>query len=355
MEMIKNHKSSVGIIIVILLVGAATGIYWLNNLRNTLTTDNAKVTAELVEVSSRVPGKLENLLVTEGQNIKAGQVLAKLEDSQYRINLEQAEAGLRLAKANYAKLPADVQSAAAVVEKSLASLAAETARYQSAQVTYEDAQRQIEESQALYQAGAISKEAFEMASSNYSRSQSALDVAAANIRACQATLTDSQARLNSLNNSTAPIYLAQIETAASAYNNAKLSLDNTTIKAEFDGTIIRITSSKGENLSAGQTIMTIADLTNLWITANIQEKHISRIVPGQKVEVRIDAYPRRFFSGTVAGIGYATQSTFTLIPTESSSGNFTKVAQRIPVKIKVDNSDLALKPGMSAIVKIHTR
>jgi multidrug resistance efflux pump len=122
----------------------------------------------------------------------------------------------------------------------------------------------------------------------------------------------------------------------------------------MDGTVIKIAVQPGENLTAGQAALTVSDLTRTWITANIEEKKISRVKDGQKAEVTIDAYPGKVFRGSVDTVGDASQSTFALIPTESSSGNFTKVTQRLQVKIEVENQGLLLKPGMSAIVKIHT-
>lgn len=110
----------------------------------------------------------------------------------------------------------------------------------------------------------------------------------------------------------------------------------------------------GENLSANQIVLSICDLKSIWITANIDESKISRIKKGQPVDIKIDAYPGQTFKGKVEAIGNATQSSFSLLPTESSSGNFTKVMQRIPVKIAVISPAQLLKPGMSARIKIHT-
>lgn len=349
-----SKKAGITILLLVLLVGLAGGIWWSIALRTTLKTDNAKVAGDLVDVSSKVAGKVQKIYVKEGQEVKAGQILVKLDDSQYRINLEQAEAALHVAQANYQKLLDDVKSARAAVDKAMAGLAANEANLKSAQVVLDDAKRQMEKNQVLYEAGAISQEAFNSIKSSYRRAQSNYDAAAANVEAARASLKDAQIKLASINNSTAAIYLAQIEQAQAAYNSAKLAYDNTSIYAQFDGTVLRIPVSVGENVTVSQILLTISNLKNTWVAANIEEKEIYRVKTSQKVDVRIDAFPGRVFPGEVMEVGSVSQSTFSLISTESTSGSYTKVAQRIPVKIKVNSGDIVLKPGMSAVVKIHT-
>ncbi len=343
------------IIVLIIAVLAAAGLMYWNAVRTTVSTDNAKVTGDLVDVSPKVAGQLQALYVVQGQDVKQGQVLAKLDDSQYKINLQQAQAALDLARANYARLPDDIKSANSTVEKSVSGIAAAEAQYKSAQIQLADAQRQLDHNQSLYASGAISKETLDTIQSNYNKAQAALEAAAATVKTNQQILADAQAKLNSSNNTQAAIYKAQLDQAQAAYNNAKLALDNTTITAVISGTILRIPEVVGENLTAGQTILTISNLNGTWVTANIEEKYYYRIKLGQKVDVSIDAYPGRTFSGIVSETGNATQATFSLISTENASGNYTKVAQRLPVKIKVHDPGKALKPGMSAVVKIHTK
>ncbi len=350
-----KKKASIYILSIVLLIIAAAGIWWAISLRTTLKTENAKVTGDLADVSSKVTGKISKIYVEEGQEVKAGQLLVKLDDSQYRINLEQAQAALHVAQANYQKLPDDVQSAGAAVEKSAAGLTAAEASRNSALVALNDARRLLEKNKELFAAGAISQEALDTSVSNFSKAQSNYDAAAANVEAGQAGLKAAQVTVGTLNNSAAAVYLAQIEQTQAAYNSAKLAQDNTSIYAEFNGNVLRIPVSVGENITASQTLLTLSNLKNTWVTANIEEKKIGRVKIGEKVDVNIDAYPGKVFAGEVMEVGTASQSTFSLLSTESTSGSFTKVAQRIPVKIKVDHGDAILKPGMSAVVRIHTK
>ncbi len=351
----KKQKTVIAVLSLGILIAAGFGIWWATALASTVKTENAKVAGDLADVSSRVSGRITGIDVQEGQEIKAGQILVTLDDSQYRINVQQAQAALHVAQANYNKLPDDVKAAGAAVKKSQAGLDANQASLRSAQVALDDARRQWETSKALFASGGISQEAMNTAESNYSKAQANVEVAAANVEAGKASVQASQIVMDSLNNSAAGVYRAQIEQAQALFDNAKLTQENSRIIADIDGTILRVPVSVGENVMAGQTLLTMSNLNNTWINVNIEEKKIDRIKVNQTAEVSLDAYPGKIFQGKVFEVGDVSQSTFALFSTESSSGSFTKVAQRIPVKIRIDSGGTLLKPGMSAVVKIHTK
>lgn len=371
-----------GILTLALIAVAILGIRWYIQLTTTVTTDNAKVSADLVSISAEVTGKLTDVNVQEGDSVKIGQLLTKVDDSQYLINLQQAKGALDMANANYAKLPDDIESANANLQKAQTAVTAATAQVQSAQaqcqstqaqynsarITLADAERQLTNTKALYEAGSVAKESLHTAQSSFDKAQSGLAVAQAvsdaaqaglisaqaSLQSSQAGVTDAQAKLNALNSSQANIYKSQIESAQAAYNNAQLALARTTIKAPIDGNLVRLAALKGQNVSVGTSICTIVDPEQVWVLANIEEKKVERIQPGDKVDIVVDAYPNTVFNGQVEEISGATQSSFSILPTENASGNYTKVAQRISIKISVSQQDNKLKPGMSAGVTIKT-
>ena len=342
------------VILIAVLAGVIGGYIWWNNLRTSISTDNAKVVGDIVDISPKIAGRLEELPVQEGDYVQAGQVVAVLDNAQYKINLNQAKAALDLSKANYDKLPDDLKSTQATVEKSQGTLLTTVALVKSSEVALADAKRNLDQSESLYQSGGISKEALETSRSVYAKAQSTLESAQASVMSNQGALEDSQAKMNSLDKTGAAIYLAQLEQAQAAYASAQLALDNSIIKAPISGNLVRVALQVGENVSVGQTILTISNLDNTWVSANIEEDLSYRIKVGQTVDVNIDAFPGITFPGKVSELGGATQSTFALIPSENTSGNYTKVTQRFAIKITVDKKDNVLKPGMSAIVKIHT-
>ena len=182
-----------------------------------------------------------------------------------------------------------------------------------------------------------------------------MDADTANVQSAQSALQGAQANLESVNNTSADSYLAQLKQAQAAYDNAKLTYDESFIYATISGTVVRLPGVGGEYLSPGTPILSISNLQATWVVADVEETDYGRIRLGQKVDVHVDAYPGQIFSGEVIELGGATQSTFDLLPVEEDTGNYTKITQRMPVKIAItDKGNYGLKPGMSVEVKIHT-
>lgn len=251
-------------------------------------------------------------------------------------------------------MPDDLKSAQAGVEKAQQNVTATEAQLKSAQLAVADSQRILAQSEQLYQSGAISSEALIAATSTYDKAQATAEAASAAMLGNQASRQDAQAKMDSLDKTGAAIYLAQLQQAQAALATAQLNLSNSLLKAPLSGTVVRIAAQLGENVTAGQTILSISDLDNTWISANVEEDKYGRLQVGQEVQVQIDAYPGTTFNGQVTELGGATLSTFALIPTENTAGNYTKVKQRFSCKITVDKKGQVLKPGMSGVIKIRT-
>ncbi|HAU32531.1 MAG: Secretion protein HlyD family protein [Desulfotomaculum sp. 46_296] len=342
-------------VVAIIVLGIAAGAFlWWRDLRISVSTDDAQVSGDIINISPAIAGRLDKIYVKEGDVVKAGQTVAELDNDQYYIALAQAEANLNLAKANYAKLPYDIRSAQAALDKAQQGLLAAQAQVKSAELGCNDAKRFLDQYQSLYSSGAASKEQLDTAQSRFGVAQASLEAAKAGFVSAQESLKDANVKLEALNNTGAGVYLAQQKQAQAAYDNARLTYNNSIIHSTKNGTVIRVSAKEGENLAPYQTILTICDLSSTWVIANIEEKKFNRIHLGQTVDINIDAYPGKDFKGEVIELGGATQATFSLIPTQNYSGNFTKVTQRLPVKIKLNKGDQVLKPGMSAEVKIHT-
>lgn len=343
------------LVIAIVVLGIATGAFsWWRDLRISVSTDDAQVDGDIVNISPTIAGRLDKIYVKEGDVVKAGQIVAELDNDQYAIALAQAEANLNLAKANYAKLPYDIRSAQATLDKAQQGLLDAQAKVKSAELGCDDAKRYLDQSQSLFSSNAASKEQLDAAKSRYGVAQASLESAKAGVISAQESLKDANIKLESLNKTGAGVYLAQQKQAQAAYDNAKLTYDHSIIHSTKNGTVIQVSAKEGENMSPYQTIITICNLSSTWVVANIEEKKFNRIHLGQTVDINIDSYPGKVFKGKVTELGGATQATFSLIPTQNYSGNFTKVTQRLPVKIKFNKEDRVLKPGMSAEVKIHT-
>lgn len=350
----RGRKAAV-LLVVLLGVTMLAVLLWWQNHKNIVQTDNARVAANIVDISSRVGGTLETLLVKEQDHVQKGQLLAELDAVTYRNTLSQAEAGLETAQASYAKLPSEVKSMYTLLTRAEEGLHNAETGVKVKALACNDARRNAEQAQQLFNQGALSREQLEAAQSRLAAAELALESAQTEAASARASLADAEAKRESMQKTGAAIYLAQLKQAQAAVDTARYNLNQASLHAPSQGTILRLPVQPGENVSPGQTIATICDLNESWVVANLEEKVINRIKVGQRADIMIDAYPGEVFEGKVEGIAGAAQSVFALIPTENTSGNYTKVVQRLPVKISVKNRNLILKPGMSAQVKIYTR
>ncbi|MGD0622614.1 MAG: HlyD family secretion protein [Thermacetogeniaceae bacterium] len=352
-----GSRKKIGLAIgaLVLLAAIAGGIWYWHYLRVTVSTDDAQVTGDIADISPKIAGRLEKIDVSEGDVVTVGQELAELDNAALLVAMNQAEGALELAKANYDKLPDDIKSAQAGVDKAGQGLLAAQAQVKVDEFSLSNAKRNLGQTQALFSSGAASQEALDDAQSNYGSAQAKLDADTANVQSAQSALQAAQANLESVNNTSADSYLAQLKQAQAGYDNAKLTYDESFIYATVSGTVVRLPGVVGEYLSPGTPILSISNLQATWVVANVEETDYGRLRLGQQVAVRVDAYPGKIFSGQVIELGGATQATFDLLPVEADTGNFTKIAQRVPVKIAVtDKGNYILEPGMSVEVKIHT-
>lgn len=314
---------------------AAGGCWWWLRASRMVSTDDARVKGTIVAVSAKANGRLEKVLVNEGDQVETGQVIAVLEQQDFAVQLDQAKANLAIAQAKLSAImagnrPQEVAQANAAVLQVQANL--------------ENARRNKERDRLLYQRGAISAQQSDA-------SQTAYEIAEAQYIAANEQYSLS---LEGSRKQDVDMAQAQVQQALAVLKNAENQFADTVIKAPTSGVVALKSAEPGEIVAFGQQLFSISNLADVWIGANIEESYINRIKVGQKVEFTIDAYPGRKFIGQVTEVGPASGSQFTLLPTENASANFTKVTQRLPIKIKANESDCILKPGMSAIINILT-
>ncbi|HWQ61724.1 MAG TPA: HlyD family secretion protein, partial [Negativicutes bacterium] len=312
------------------------GGWWWYAAGAKVSTDDARVKSNIVNVSTKVPGQIEELAVKEGDRVQAGQVVARIDSKALVIQVEQARANLAAAQAKLSSLQAGNRpQQVAQAQSSVAQ----------AQASLENARKDYERIATLYEDGALSAQQRDAAHTALKVAQAQYDAASQGLSLVSegATAQDVQ------------YAQATVDQAAAALKNAQLQLDNSTIVAPVAGVVAQAPVDPGEMVSVGQTIYSITDPAASWVEANVEETDIGRVKDGESVDFTVDAYPRHKFKGEVMDVGAATGSQFALLPADNATGNFTKVTQRIPVKIKVvDSGQAVLKPGMSAVVDIHT-
>jgi membrane fusion protein (multidrug efflux system) len=300
------RKKRVLIPLFLLVVVAAVGAwYWYVNLREFDSTDDAYVDGNRVSISSKMLGRITQLTVDEGDSVKAGQVIVRLDDSDLRAQDEQAKAALAYAQ--------------------------ETVTL--AKVNLDKAQDDYQRAKIQFDGNIIPKEQYDHAQKSMQAAQAQYSIA-----------------------------LAQVGTARAQLGVVQTQLLNTTIAAPFDGVVSKRWVLAGDVVQPGQPIFSIYDLQHLWVTANFEETKLASIRLNDPVEISVDAYPDAHFEGKVIQLGANTASQFSLIPPNNASGNFTKVTQRVPVKISIEDADSTgqssspqLLPGMSVEVKVKVR
>jgi membrane fusion protein (multidrug efflux system) len=383
----KNNstKKLIGIVVVLVLVIGAALFYWRSTYSE--DTDDAQVDGNLYQVSSRVTGQVIHVDVEEEQFVHAGDPIAEVDPKDYQVALEQAEANLANAQAEYQQAlvnvpitnvqvhttlqtsSSDVLGSQASVEQAEAQVQVDKAKVASAAAQALKSQLDVQRYTPLVAKDVISKQQFDAAVAQAAADQGSLDAAQRDVKAQEDTVRLMSQRLAqsqsqqvqserngpkqvAVQEAHAAAALAAIKEAQAKVDQAQLNLGYTRIVAPITGIVSNKSVAVGENLSVGQSLMTIVPLTDLWVTANFKETQLKQMRPGQKVDIEVDALGGRKFTGVVAEIGGATGSSLSLFPPENATGNYVKVVQRIPVRINFtnldqQNKDYALRIGMS--------
>ncbi len=386
-----SRRRAIVIVVVAVLALVAVGLWW----RSTYTedTDDAQVNGHLIQISSRIAGQVAKVYVEENQMVKAGQVIAELDPSDYQVAVENAEAALASAQANAAaasvnvpittvdagsnltSADANLTGSHAAVEQAKQQLEAAQARVAQAEANNTKAQADLERYKPLVEKDVISKLQFDAAVAAADAAKAALSDARANERAAEdgvhvARQREAQAEAGLKYAQTGPQQVAaqsarakqaqaQVAEAQAKLDQARLNLSYTRIVAPTDGIITRKSVEIDQNLAPGQNLLTLVSLEGLWVTANFKETQLKHMSAGQPVEISVDATGKTYH-GKVTQIGGATGSVLSLFPPENATGNYVKVVQRVPVRI--DFTDLAkedpnheLRPGLSVEPKVRVK
>ena len=331
------------------LVGLIGGGWWWWQSKHYVNTDDARIAGTMVSVSAKLPGRVVEVLVKEGDMVKKGQLLARIDTREVSAQRMQADATLAAAKAKYEEnvngaRPQEIRQAAASVAQAQAGA-------DQARASYLNADSNCQRMKQLYAEGAIS-------ALQWDNAVTARNVAQEAWQGAEKATVAAQEKLNLLlagsRDEALAAAAAQVRLAEGVVQSVNVSEENSFVVAPVDGHISLKAVNPGEVVASGQSLFALADLKDVWVNARIEETKISRVKVGCEVEYTVDGYPGRSFSGKVYDVGTATSSTFALIPTENASGNFTKVTQRIPIKISLpQESDIIFRPGMSVLVKIR--
>ncbi|WP_106796004.1 HlyD family secretion protein [Rhizobium sp. H4] len=341
----KKRRSPVLPIVVLAIVagGAWYGYEWWTNGRFMVSTDDAYIEGDIATISPKVTGYVAKVNVVANQEVKAGDVLATLDNGDYQNALDQAQAQIATEKLSLQRIDAQIEGADASLAQAQAQKVALEAAVRGAEIT--------QKRQSELQAKSVGTAA-DLDNANIALDQAKANLAAgdANIAAAQANITILQAQRKEAEGSVRSLEISR--------DKAARDLSFTVLKAPYDGIVGNRSVQEGDLVSPGQRLMALVPVRQLYIDANFKETQIQHLVPGSKVNVHVDAYDDHPIVGTVESISPASGSVFSLLPPENATGNFTKVIQRVPVRIALPQDALdsgRLRAGLSVVVDVDTR
>jgi len=325
------------------IAGVVYGVHWWSVGRFIEDTDDAYVGGDVTVIGPKVPGYITQVVVTDNQVVHAGDLLVKIDDRDYRAALAKADGAVAAQQALLANLDATENLQQAVIRQAQASVAAadaETQRSRDDEARYRD----------LSSRSAVSIESAQRADASYKTARAGSDKA-------QAALIAAQRQIDVIESQKLQARAA-LQQAKAEQDIARLNQSYTELRAPVDGVVGNRRARTGAYAAAGTQLLSVVPAHGLWVDANFKEDQLARMSAGQAVEIRADVMPGRVFHGHLSSLAPATGAQFSVLPPENATGNFTKVVQRVPVRVVLDSKDDALgvlRPGLSVVAEVDTR
>ena len=343
-----NNKRTKQIIINSFLIVVALAFLWWGvstyfNLDKNLYTNDAHVEEYINPVNTRIPGYIKEVRFSEHQNVKKGDTLVLIDDREYKIQVEQAEAAYLAAQASRTVTASSVNTVQSNLNTTDANIEAAKARVWNAEQNYH-------RYESLLHDGAATQQQFDQVKTDY-------ETLVAQVKALQEQRSTTSLSTVETSNRVS-VNDAEIKRTHALLDFAKLNLSYTVITAPYDGVTGRRTIEEGQLVQAGQTLLSYVRNDSTWVVANYKETQVTKLDIGRKVKLQVDGFDSKEFDGVVTAIAQATGSKFSAIPTDNSTGNFIKVQQRVPVKIDFisnqDNKEFIkrFRAGMNVEVRI---
>lgn len=332
-----------GLALAILGGAGSYGYEWWTIGRFMVRTDDAYVQADIAAIAPKIQGYIDAIPVTENQRVAEGDVIARLDDGDYRIALSAAESRVESQRATLKRIEAQVKAAEAAVGEA-------RAQKQSADALLHNADLTAERQRALVASRSAPQARLDDAESALQQARAASIGAEAQIASAEANVAVLHAQYDEA--------ASQVQALTLAVDQARRNLDLTVLRAPYAGVVANVAVERGDLVSPGQRLAAIVPVDQVYFEANYKETQLSGIAPGAVVHVSVDALPDAEFEGRVASVAPATGAMFSILPPSNATGNFTKVVQRVPVRITLPPEVLAagtLRAGLSVVVEVDSR
>ncbi len=339
----RRKTLAIGGLVLALALGAWYGQYYWTTGRFIVSTDDAYVGAKNATLAAKITGYVASVDVDDNSEVRAGDVIARIDDGDYRLAVQTARDTIAVQETTITRIGRQVEAQQAAVEQAEAQLA-------SSQAALTRAELELTRQKALATRDYASRQTLEQAQANRDQAIAAVQSAKAAIDAAKANVDVLKAQQDEARRT-----LDQNRTALA---KAERDLSFTVIRAPFDGFIGNRAVQTGDYVQPGQRLASLVPLDAVYIDANFKETQLKRLSPGQPVSISVDALPDREIAGTVVSVAPASGSVFSLLPPDNATGNFTKIVQRVPVRIRVPvrvTEEKVLRPGLSVVVSVNTK
>jgi membrane fusion protein, multidrug efflux system len=348
-----NNKKKLGVVVlaVLVLIGAVAIFFYMRYKATHISTDDAYVDGNVHTIASKVSGTVKVIHIKDNQSVKKGDLLVDLDPADYEAKLNEASSGVGAEKGKLIEAETRISVSKNRLDELSAALGTAKANLELQEANLKQAERDSLRAENLYKSETISKDRYEKMTTAYT-------VAVAQVKAAKEQVIQAEKAYET--QKTAVKQAAASSTAQSSVvkekeaklSTAELNYGYTKIYAPVDGYVTKKAVEIGNQVQAGQPLMAVVPLDDIYITANYKETQLQKIKPGQKVKIRVDTYAGKVFSGKIDSIMAGTGSVFSLFPPENATGNYVKVVQRVPVKIvfeKDADPGHILRIGMSVV------
>tara|TARA_B110000967_G_scaffold200590_1_gene236624 strand:- start:767 stop:1930 length:1164 start_codon:yes stop_codon:yes gene_type:complete len=347
---------------IIAIIFSVVSVYFLSievhNRIAFINEEDARIHADLTTISSRVAGWITKIPAVEGEKIIAGTVLIQVDNRESRILVSELEAQAAGLNAERSRLAAERILVASQIASRLVS---EQSRVSAAKVVVSSlrpqrglAERELNRAKNLYANKVTSRRQLDQAETKYQQTDREYRISLADLQAAKSRIKEAEADRARLGVLAADVIVLEqrVSETRARIERQRLDVTDRAVKSPINGVIDKTFVNVGEYVTPGQRLLLVHNPAGIWVEANVKETVVSKLSVGQSVNIHVDAYPDEAFIGTVANIGSAATSQFALLPTPNPSGNFTKITQRMPIRITIEKPDPRLRPGMMVEVKI---
>jgi len=348
-----NKRKVIAVVIfsLILVIGGITGYIYAQYKKTHITTDDAFVDGNVHTIASKVYGTVKNIYVKSNQFVKKGDILLEMDPADYDVKMKEMLAGLNSEKAKLLESEAKIITTKKQIAELDARANAIKGLYAVQEANLKQAESDMKRAESLYKEEIIPKERYEKTETGYKSSLAMVGAASEGLRYSNLSVETQRSILKQADAEKA-VLQSSIKQKEAQLEASQLNYSYTKIYAPNDGYVTRKSVELGNQIQAGQPLMAIVPLDDVYVTANYKEIQIEKIKVGQKVEIKVDTYQGKIFKGTVDSIMAGTGAVFSLFPPENATGQYVKVVQRIPVKIVFDKGtdpEHVLRIGMSVV------